>query len=365
MVVVENRRVVLESRPPTYPTEDNFKVVHHNTIDIGTDAALKDGEILVQTKYLSIDPYLRLSMGRPGQEPREAPNKQSKQFKDGFSVAAFGAPFGGRGAGVVLQSKNNNVKVGDLVAADWKWEEYPIFDADQEATFEVLPGDIFSEGNLSTSLGILSVSGSHAYYGYNTLNLKKGDTLVISSAGGNIGIIVSQIAKVNGVHTIGLTGSDDKAQALVTQGLVDHAINYKKAGENADVLADEIRQVAPNGVNGYYDNAGGFISDAVWKVLVKNSHVYICGGISWYNAEKPGPNFYETKSTEDVTVVTGREVSATYINNIPIARNYLWPLIQEGKVKPVETVVNGFENTHKAFVDMYQGKNLGKAVVKV
>jgi NADPH-dependent curcumin reductase CurA len=184
---MKNTRVVIASRAEGAPKTDDFRIEENNV-----DASdLKDGEILVQTRFISVDPYLLMSLGKKGEMEdsyRFPHSYPMPHFKNGLP-RAVGDDFGGRAVGEVLESKHATVKTGDLIAADYGWKDYAVIDVDNEKTFEKLEDNIFRSGlvPLSTALGTLGVDGSHALFGLNKLELKAGQTLAVSGAGGSIG----------------------------------------------------------------------------------------------------------------------------------------------------------------------------------
>ncbi|KAG2393348.1 hypothetical protein C9374_006879 [Naegleria lovaniensis] len=371
-----NKRILLTSRPENVPLASHFTKDDSEVID---QASLKDGQILVRTYYLSLDPYLIMPMGKAGVHGDVVPQNASlklSQFKDAWNVTNLHELFGGRGVGRVLASKHSSVSVGDLVAADWKWQEYAIVDVNDELTFEKLERDIFNNHDnenhsapLSNALGVLSVSGSHALYGFNFVKPReqvKGKTIVISAAAGNIGIIVGQVAKIHGMRVVGVAGGADKCHFLLNSLSYDAVVDYKKANNNLQLLIQQIREACPNGIDAYYDNVGGLITEAVDQNLNENARVYVCGAISTYASggqvtiTEKSAKIYEQKNIAAQTCMT-----ADYITKIPEARRQLFEWMKEGKLKAVEWIVEGIENTPLAFEQMYQGKNLGKSIVKV
>lgn len=366
--MVQNRRVVVNSRPAHAPTADNFRI-ETSEVDL-EGGGLKDGEILVETRWTSVDPYLRAPLGLPGDEAKPSP-VPFPQFKDAAAITGVGELFGGRSAGVVLKSKNPKVSPGDLVGADWKWEEYAIFNPDTEITFEILEKDIFTAGNesgkfnISTSLGGLGVSGSNAFFGFKeVLQAKKGETLVVSSAAGNIGIVAAQLGRIYGLTVIGIA-SGAKVEELKKKNIVDFGIDYKAYNDDVAALSKKLKELSPNGIDLYFDNVRGWISDAVYQNLNKGARSYICGGVSAYNKGERLNPYGNVPQVEGVTFKVGMDISKIYLFGIPESRKAIAGYAREGKLQLQEHVVEGFENIPKAFVDMYNGKNLGKAVVKV
>lgn len=373
--IVKNRRIILASRPAgtDYPTAKNLRVDHESTVDT-SPSALQEGEILVKTHYISLDPYLLMPMGRAGVHEDIIPDQvdnpyKLKQFKDSSKIFNIGQCFGGRGVGHVVASKHSSVAVGDVVAADWRWQEYAVFNVDQELTFEKLESDIFKgEGavSLSTALGILSVSGSHALWGYNYCKPEAGKTLVISAAGGSIGTIVGQLAKKDGVRVVGIAGGQDKCEKLKRELGYDAVVDYKQANGDEKELTRLVREACPDGVDAYFDNVAGVVTDAVNNNINHKARVYMCGAVSQYASggavtfSQTAEELYKEKEVDAVTCMT-----ADYISKIPEARRELFSYIREGKLKPIEWITEGIENTPAAFEAMFGGKNFGKTIVKV
>ncbi len=254
-----------------------------------------------------------------------------------------------------------------MVAADWRWQQYAKFNVDKENTFETLENDIFGESgvSLSVALGALSVSGAHALWGYEYLQLKEGQTIAISAAGGNIGTIVGQYAKAHGVTVLGIAGGAEKCEALKKELGYDAVVDYRQAGDDANKLAELIKQAAPQGIDGYFDNVGGVVTEGVNANVKENGRVYMCGKISAYpNGENVAldEKSKELYAKKNITAITCMQ--ADYISKVKQYRQKLFPFIKDGRVKPIEWVTQGVENAPQAFVDLYQGKNYGKAIIK-
>eukprot|EP00026_Physarum_polycephalum_P011043 Phypoly_transcript_11236.p1 GENE.Phypoly_transcript_11236~~Phypoly_transcript_11236.p1 ORF type:complete len:367 (+),score=56.06 Phypoly_transcript_11236:101-1201(+) len=366
--MVQNRHVTLVSRPSHEPQESNFQITS-SEIDL-QESTLKQGEILVKTQYLSMDPYLRGSMGLPGDAPSPSKLGNISQFKGGDAILDFGETFGGRAAGVVVQSKNPKIVPGDLVASDYKWSEYVVLKPDEDASFEKLDKNFFTTENeqgkipLSTTLGVLGVSGSHAYWGYKWLDPKPNETLVVSSAAGNIGVIVSQIGKINGIKTVGIAGGA-KAGELEKRNLCDIGIDYRAHNGDVTSLNKALKEACPKGIDVYFDNSRGFISDAVYELLNPGARVYVCGGVATYNNGSKFSPYAGLPQLEGVKIITAWDFMSTYVAKIPEARAVLADWILAGKLKYFEHITKGFENAPRAFVGMYKGENFGKAIVHV
>ena len=215
---------------------------------------------------------------------------------------------------------------------------------------------------LSTYLGILGMTGMTAYLGLTEIGMPKaGETIVVSGAAGAVGTIVGQIGKIMGCTAVGITGTDEKAEQLRLKFKFDKAINYKTSPD----LKEAIRIACPAGVDIYFDNVGGEISDAVLANINKFARLPVCGAISLYNAtETPlGPRLQPILLTKSATMrgfIVG-DFSAKF----PTVIKQLAEWLKEGKLTYSETVVEGFENIPQAFIDLFDGKNEGKMIVKI
>eukprot|EP01112_Ceratiomyxa_fruticulosa_P006720 TRINITY_DN1758_c0_g1_i7.p1 TRINITY_DN1758_c0_g1~~TRINITY_DN1758_c0_g1_i7.p1 ORF type:complete len:360 (-),score=83.23 TRINITY_DN1758_c0_g1_i7:100-1179(-) len=359
MVLSKEIQIISRPKPNTNPQPHNFRVVER---DIDLDA-LSEGEIAVKTEYLSLDPWLRFPAGFEGDQPR-ASTRFANNFKNSDAILELGSTYGGRGVGYVIKSKNLNIKQGDLVAADWEWREIAVFNPDKEVTFEKLDKAIFGD-KISSALGVLGVSGSHAYYGVTeALKVKPGDVVVISSAAGSIGVIVGYLVQALGATAVGIAGGPEKCAQLIKSKTTNYAIDYKALKNPADIL-EKLKEIAPHGVDKYFDNVGGPISDHVLSVLKPNGKYYICGRISQYIDPSKPDIYWKPEMKGDQTVVTGMDLAPIYLPNIPTARDELHKLILANKLSIHEYVAQGIENTPQAFADMFAGKNFGKAIVRV
>ncbi|EFC37140.1 predicted protein [Naegleria gruberi] len=370
MVILSNRRILLVARPENTPKSAHF-TLSEPVQEINSETCLNEGEILVKTLFLSVDPYLLMPMGRKGVHPDVVPNQTPyplKQFKDAAIIANVGDVFGGRGVGHVVATKHDDYKVGDLVAADYRWQEYAIISVKSELTFEKLENEIFSQVSPSTALGVLGVSGSHALWGFNFVLPKdekpiEGKTIVVSAAAGSIGLTVAQLAKNKGFRVVGIAGGEEKCEKLISEFKLDAVVDYKKANGDLTLLSQLLKEAAPNGVDAFFDNVGGLVADAVYENLNLNARVYFCGAISQYGEGKSvlAPEKYT--NNPNITSITC--LQADYINNIPQARRELFELIQKGQLKPVEWITKGIEQTPKVFEEMYAGRNFGKTLIQI
>lgn len=312
---------------------------------------LKDGEILCEALYLSVDPYMR---------PYSANWPLGCTMKGG-QVAR------------VLESKNAKYPSGSMLVAYFGWRTHTVVNPDEQKSKAAKTGDMFGMitqlpdlGNLSPSVGLGAVGmpGNSAYFGFLEIcKPKAGDVVVVSGAAGAVGSLVGQIAKIKNCKVIGYAGSDDKVKYLVDELGFDYAFNYKK--EAADKWKSSLKQSAPNGVDCYFDNVGGHLSTAIRSHMAPYGRISVCGAVSNYNETAPTM----APCPEPILVFRQIRMEGFLINrwvdrfDEGLLQMSQW--IQEGKIKVKETQTEGFENMPKAFIDMLQGGNTGKAIIKV
>ncbi|OWP64482.1 NADP-dependent oxidoreductase [Hymenobacter amundsenii] len=330
---MKTNTILLASRPQGEPTEAQFKF---ETREL---PAIKSGEVLLKTRYVSVDPYMRGRMS------------SAKSYVAPFEV---GEPIAGGVVAEVVQSQADQLPVGSLVVGSLPWQEYSVAPA---KSLQQVPAD---QAPISYYLGLLGMTGLTAYFGLlDICDPKEGETVVVSGAAGAVGMVVGQLAKIKGARVIGTAGTDEKVAYLKELGF-DEAINYKTADVPAALAA-----AAPNGVDCYFDNVGGPITDAVYDLLNKHARIAICGQISMYNAtEVPMGPRPESKLLKTSTKLQGFIVS-DYLSRWPEGVKQLGEWYGQGKLQFEETVTDGFEQIPAAFLGLFQGDNTGKAVVKV
>ena len=330
-----NRQFVLASRPTGIPEESNFKLIETPIPD------LKDGEFLARAMYLSVDPYMR---GRIS---------QAKSYAAGVEI---GGVMVAGGVARVVQSKNPNFAVGDIVDPYMGWQEYVVSSGRglRKLDPKVAP--------VSSALGVLGMTGMTAYFGLlDVCHPKPGETVVVSGAAGAVGSIVGQIAKIKGCRTVGIAGGDDKVDWILKDCGYDAAFNYKTA-EN---YGAKLKELCPNGIDVYFDNVGGAITDAVLMQINTFARLSICGQISQYNNVKPemGPRLL------GMLIVARAKVQgflvSDYMPRFAEGLTEMSTWLREGKLKHREDIVDGFENLPKAFIGLFHGENIGKRMVKV
>lgn len=330
-----NRKITLAARPQGWPKETDFKLEEESVAEPG------EGEVLIRVVYLSVDPYMR---GRMNDRKSYAPPVQ------------IGQVMGGGAVGRVVASKHAKFKEGDTAMGDLGWQEYSIRPGD--ALMKVDP----SLAPISTSVGILGMPGMTAYFGLlDICDPKEGETLVVSGAAGAVGSLVGQIGKIKGCRVVGTAGSDEKVRLLTEEFGFDAAFNYKTT---EDYVA-KLSELCPNGIDCYFDNVGGEITDAVMILMNPHARLSICGHISMYNAEQmpTGPRLLALL-IERMAKMQGFIVSQ-YVARFPEGQKAIAGWLKEGRIKYRETVTDGIENAPKAFIGMLRGENIGKQLVKI
>jgi NADPH-dependent curcumin reductase CurA len=214
----------------------------------------------------------------------------------------------------------------------------------------------------STALGVLGIPGLTAYFGLLDIGQPKaGETVVVSGAAGAVGMTACQIAKLKGCHVIGIAGSDEKNKYLHDELGVEKTINYKTTSN----MFEALKEACPNGIDVYFDNVGGGVSDAVMPLINERARVVICGQISIYNSEtpetgpKPQPFLLIKSALMEGFIIT------KYAARFPEGITQLAQWFTSGQLRHAETIVEGFENTPNAFIGLFKGENLGKQVVKI
>ncbi|MEH6618239.1 NADP-dependent oxidoreductase [Maribacter arcticus] len=329
------KSIILKQRPVGTPNLVDFELKQ-----LDKELNISEGEILLKSTYISVDPYLRGRMS------------EAKSYIPPFEI---GQPMSSGVVAEVIASKNDNYKKGNFVAGILPWKTQQISNGEglQKVDKEKAP--------LSAYLGILGMTGLTAFLGLHEIGKpKKGETLVVSGAAGAVGSVVGQIGKILGLNVIGIAGSDEKVNMLTSELGFDHGINYKTTKD----MKSAIQKAAPNGVDIYFDNVGGPISDAVLFSINRFARMVICGAISVYNnTELPTGLSVQPFLVKNSALMQGFIVS-NYVDKFPEAMKHLATWLGEGKLTYKETIVEGFENTPQAFLDMMAGKNKGKMIVK-
>ena len=327
--------ILLDKRPEGTPKLSDFKFTEENVAEI------KDGEMLLATKYVSVDPYLRGRMS------------DAKSYVPPFELHK---PISSGVIAEVLESKNEKFSKGDFVSGRLDWKKNQVNDGK-----ELIKVDS-EKAPLSAYLGILGMTGLTAYLGLTQIGKpKEGETLVVSGAAGAVGSVVGQIGKIMGLRVIGIAGTDEKVEMLKSEFGFDAGINYNTT-EN---MKDAIKEACPDGVDIYFDNVGGEISDAILFNINRFARMIICGAISVYNETSvPKGVSVQPFLIKNSALMQGFIVS-NYEDKFQEAMQHLGKWLSEDKLNYSETIVEGFDNIPQAFLDLFSGKNKGKMVVKV
>jgi NADPH-dependent curcumin reductase CurA len=328
-----NRQWLLDSRPTGEPTTENFDLVEAEVPEPGPH------EVLVRTLSMSVDPYMRGRM------------RDAESYAEPWDV---GDPMRAGVVGEVERSNHPDFEAGDVVTGDLLWADYAV--AEGRDLREVDP----ERGPVSTALGVLGMPGVTAYFGTTDVaEPKPGDTVVVSAAAGAVGSVVGQIADLAGCRVVGVAGANEKIEWIESIGF-DEGINY----EEEDVPS-RLRGACPDGVDVYFDNVGGPITDAVWPLLNVRARVAVCGQISQYNAtEVPTGPRKLGKLIESRARVEGLLVR-DYEDRWGEALERLSTWVAAGDLDYRENVVEGLENAPDAFLGLFEGTKIGKQLVKV
>lgn len=330
-----NKQIILKSRPVGLPAVSNFEI---KEVPI---PVIQEDELLLKARFVSVDPYMRGRMSDA--KSYVAPYELEKPIMGGIVAE-------------VIESKNSEFITGDAVVGLFPWQE--VFKVKGSEATKV-------DGSLAPLgyyLGILGMPGMTAYFGLLDIGKpQKGETVVVSGAAGAVGMVVGQIAKIYGCRVIGIAGEQSKVELLTKEFGFDKAINYK-AETN---MNEAIKLACPDGVDVYFDNVGGKISDAVVSQINVGARIIICGQISLYNetSQPMGPRIQPILLKRSA-LMQGFIVSR-YASRFTEGVKQMAHWLKEGKLTYRETITNGFENLPATFIGLFGGRNLGKALVEV
>jgi len=334
-MTARNKQITLASRPVGFPKESDFQLVESPRPEPGP------GQFLVRALYLSVDPYMRPRIGG------------GKSYARAVEV---GEVIVGRVVGQVEETLHPEFAAGTIVLGDLGWQQFAL--SDGTGVRKVDP----TLAPISTALGILGMPGLTAYFGLLKLGKPRRDeTVVVSGAAGAVGSIAGQIAKIRGCHVVGIAGSDEKVRHVTEDLGFDSAFNYKTTPN----CYRKLLTLCPQGIDVYFDNVGGEITDAVIRLINVRARLVICGQISQYNLEKPemGPRWLwalivKQARAEGFLVFQFRDRF-----DGALRRMAQW--VKDGKIQYRENIVEGIENAPRAFIGMLKGENIGKQLVKI
>jgi hypothetical protein len=331
----KNRQIVLAARPEGLPKESDFRLVEAPMPSPG------EGQFLVNIHYLSVDPYMRGRM---------------TEAKSYAASVAIGQVMVGGTVGTIVESRHPKYQPGEVVVGYWGWQEYATSDGKGVERFDT------SLAPMSAALSVLGMTGMTAYFGLLEIGKPKaGDTVFVSGAAGAVGSLVGQIAKLKGCRAVGSAGSEQKVAYLQNELGFDAAFNYK----GVDDYVAKLDEVCPQGIDVYFDNVGGPLTDAVFRRINDHARIVVCGQIEQYNATRPprGPRLLW-----HLIVKQARAEGFLIFSYTARFREGQQPMaqwIKEGKIKYHESIVDGLEHAPQAFIGLFHGANLGKQLVRL
>jgi NADPH-dependent curcumin reductase len=334
-----NQKIVLDNRPLKEASVSNFKRVSE------TLPALQEGQVLVKHHYLSLDPYMRGRMN------------DSKSYA---ASQAIGEVMIGGTVGEVIESKHAKYAVGDKVVGMGGWQQFSVVDGNAVGALrKVSDGPV----PLSAYLGAVGMPGVTAWYGLLKIcEPKAGETVVVNAASGAVGSAVGVLAKSRGCRVVGIAGGAEKCAYVVNELGFDACIDYKTLSE-PKALYKALREAAPEGIDCFFENVGGWISDCVFAQMNAFGRVAVCGMISRYDGESP-PMMNPALILVNRLKVQGFIV-AEHMEVWPEALKELGTLVATGKLCARESIAVGIEAAPEAFLGLLKGRNFGKQLVRL
>jgi NADPH-dependent curcumin reductase len=337
--MASNKQILLDNRPQGEATAGNFRLVTTET------PPLQEGEVLVRHHFLSLDPYMR---GR---------------MNDAKSYAApqpLGQVMQGGTAGEVAESRSPKFQPGDKVVGMGGWQEYSVVNAGQPGALRKVDT---AHVPLSHYLGAVGMPGVTAWYGLvKIIEPKAGETMVVSAASGAVGSAFGALAKARGCRVVGIAGGTEKCKYVVDELGFDACIDYKQHKDAAS-LSKALKEACPAGIDGYFENVGGMVLDAVMIRMNAFGRIALCGMISGYDGQ-PIPMAYPQLLLTNRLKLQGFIVSE-HMEVWPEALKELGTLVATGKLRPRESVAQGLESAPEAFLGLLKGRNFGKQLVKL
>ena len=334
-----NPQILLDNRPTGEAVASNFKLVSSET------PALQDGEVLVRHHFLSLDPYMRGRMN------------DSKSYT---APQPLGQVMGGGTVGEVVESRSAKFQPGDKVVGMGGWQQYSVVKADEPGALRKVDT---AHVPLSYYLGAVGMPGVTAWYGLSKIIAPKaGETVVVSAATGAVGSAFAALAKARGCRAVGIAGGPEKCKYAVEELGFDACIDYKLHPDAAS-LSKALKEACPDGIDGYFENVGGMVLDAVLLRMNAFGRIAVCGMIAGYDG-KPLPLTYPALILTNRLKVQGFIVSE-HMEIWPEALKELGTLVATGKLHPRESVAQGLDAAPEAFLGLLKGKNFGKQLVKL
>jgi NADPH-dependent curcumin reductase CurA len=335
----QNKQIILDNRPVGEALASNFKLVVCDT------PVLQDNQVLVRHHFLSLDPYMRGRMN---------------DTKSYAAPQALGQTMGGGTVGEVVESRNVKFAVGDKVVGMGGWQQYSLVEADQTGALRKVDATNIP---LSAYLGAVGMPGVTAWYGLmKIIAPKAGETMVVSAATGAVGSAFAALSKARGCRTVGIAGGPAKCQYALEELGFDACIDYK-LHQDAGTLSRALKDTCPKGIDGYFENVGGMVLDAVLTRMNAFGRIAVCGMIAGYDGA-PLPLTYPALILVSRLKVQGFIVSEQ-MEVWPEALKELAELVESGKLRARESIAQGIEAAPEAFLGLLKGKNFGKQLVKL
>lgn len=335
---LKNRQFKLKARPIGKVTKENFEYVEELVPELG------QGEVLVKTIYLSLDPTNRIWMS------------DMEQY---MPPVQLGEVMRGLGLGKVIASNNSNFKVGDTVSGLLGWQDYYVMKDSSIFPLSVLPN--IPGMPLTVLAGAAGMTGWTAYFGLFELGTPKaGETIVVSAAAGAVGSIVGQIAKIKGLKVVGIAGGEAKCKWLLDELGFDRAVDYKNPN-----WKEQLKAATPDGVDINFENVGGEIMQEVYQRMNLHGRMVLCGFISGYNDTDNSKTMLDISASLMKRIRIEGFIVTDFAAKIPEATQNIVKWIAEGKIKHRETIVDGLENAPETLNLLFEGGNTGKLLIKV
>jgi len=364
-----NKQVVLVRRPNGIPKRTDFNIIETVV------PSLKEGEVLLKTKYFSLDPYMRPRM-----------NSTKGSYIECFKL---GVPLDGAAVCVVEESRHQKLKVGDIVLSEAGWQTYAVSSDRVSEGMSLNLGSLTKlsdEVKISYYLGVLGMPGLTAHYGLLDIGRPQaGETVVVAAATGPVGSMVGQLAKLKGCRVVGIAGGTEKCDYAMREFGFDACVDYKRKS-----FAKDLKKACPNKIDIYFENVGGSVFKTVLRFLNNFARVPVCGLITYYNdgstLQEPGFNlasgyaklqalwrmfFHFDQTPMVMSSILGKRLKfqgfiiSDHFDQYASFLKESIPLIQSGKIKVKEDIVKGIENSPDAFIRLLQGKNFGKLLVEI
>ncbi|MBN9339253.1 MAG: NADP-dependent oxidoreductase [Comamonadaceae bacterium] len=335
----QNHQIVLDNRPQGEATVGNFKLVATDT------PPLQDGQVLVRHHYLSLDPYMR---GRMNDSKSYAASQPLGEVMIGGTV------------GEVVESRHPKYAAGDKVVGMGGWQEWSVVDANQPGALRKVDT---THVPLQAYLGAVGMPGVTAWYGLvKIIDPKPGQTMVVSAATGAVGSAFAALAKARGCRVVGIAGSPEKCRYATGELGFDACIDHR---EHTDLksMARALKEACPDGIDGFFENVGGHILDAVLLRANAFARIALCGMIAGYDGQ-PLPLQNPALILINRVKIEGFIVSE-HMEVWPEALKELGTLVATGKLRPRESVAQGLAAAPEAFLGMLKGRNFGKQLVKL